>query len=164
MTANFLAIKVGDQSVLVPISSPKASSYVNSLIPDCENAGALPPCCSSADGLQLPAHILILGRAHHSVLPAFSSSSAALSHEWRIWCSTTTWAAILPHHNVKKSVATKKPISALETEVVKRISNESRFCQSKTGIRLSLQVRDLKRRVHTCRCLYVQDTFCQVRA
>src|SRR5271154_2387907 len=113
-TANSLVMKVGDQSVLVPISSPKASKYVNSLIPDCENAGVLPPCCSFADSLQLTAHILILGRAHHSVLPAFSSSSAALSHEWRISCSNTTCAAILPHHNVRESVATKMPFLRLK--------------------------------------------------
>lgn len=106
MAANSLAMKVRDQGVLPPISSPKAS------IPDCENAGVLPPCCSSADGLQLTAHILILRRAHHSVLPAFSSSSAALSHEWRISCSHTTCAAILSHHDVREPVATKMPFCA----------------------------------------------------
>src|SRR5271168_713536 len=111
-TANSLAMKVGDQGVLTPYlftKSFKLRQSTYSLIPDCENAGVLPPCCSFADSLQLTAHILILGRAHHSVLPAFSSSSAALSHEWRISCSNTTCAAILPHHNVRESVATKMP-------------------------------------------------------
>jgi hypothetical protein len=52
-------------------------------------------------------------------------------------------AAILPRRNVRESVATKMPLLRSAREVVKWIFNESRFCQSKTRIRMSFQVRDL---------------------
>jgi hypothetical protein len=68
-TADPLAMKVGGQGVLVPYLLTKSfelrqSTY--SLILGCENAGVLLPYCSSTDGLQLTAHMFILGRAHQS--------------------------------------------------------------------------------------------------